>query len=252
MIYISGDLHGGLSAYYVTSARFRPAKRGDIVICTGDFGGVWWNDSHTCERHCRDEDRFLGTTLRKRVTWLATDGNHENFARLFGGEFPVVSIYGGKAYQVRENIYYLKRGEVFEIDGHTFFVFGGANSHDRFPIKVPSLAWDSSNDYTSGRTEGIDWWPEEIPSQEDLENAYINLDRFGWRVDYVITHTCPKNIRLQFLKTPRRPDPTEEMLQGICDKLQFGEWHFGHFHVEKQVGKFHCHYGRVWPLKQPL
>lgn len=45
MIYVTGDLHGGESAYHVSSAMFKPAKRGDIVLCCGDLGGVWWHDS---------------------------------------------------------------------------------------------------------------------------------------------------------------------------------------------------------------
>jgi len=124
MIYITGDLHGGASSYHVTSARFKPAKSGDIVLCCGDFGAVWYHDYHVNEKHRRSEDGFLDMTLRKRVMWLAVDGNHENFARLFGGEFPLVEIYGGQAYKIRENVYYLKRGEVFVIEGMTFLAFG--------------------------------------------------------------------------------------------------------------------------------
>ena len=112
MIYVTGDLHGGNSSYHVSSAQFKPAKRGDIVLCCGDFGGVWWHDYHTNDQHRRSENGFLEITLRKRVMWLTVDGNHENFARLFSGEFPIVDIYGGKAYKIRENIYYLKRGAV--------------------------------------------------------------------------------------------------------------------------------------------
>lgn len=70
MIDITGDLHGGTTAYHVTSKMFKPAKRGDIVICTGDFGGVWWPDYHTNIKHKRDENYFLESTQRSR--YLAT------------------------------------------------------------------------------------------------------------------------------------------------------------------------------------
>jgi len=121
------------------------------------------------------------------------DGNHENFSHLFGGEFPLVEIYGGRAYKIRENIYYLKRGEIFTIEGQTFFAFGGANSHDKELAKVSSLAWGRHYDITPGRKEGTDWWSEEIPFQDDIDNAHRNLDRVGWRVDHVISHTCPSS-----------------------------------------------------------
>jgi hypothetical protein len=245
MIYVTGDLHGGDSSYHVTSAKFKPAKRGDIVLCCGDFGGAWYHDYHTNDRHRRSENGFLEMTLRRRVTWLAVDGNHENFARLFGGEFPLVEIYGGWAYRVRENVFYLKRGELFTIEGSTFLAFGGANSHDRFGSKIPSLSWGGGYDYVPPRTEGKDWWPEEIPSQEDFDNACRNLDTVGWKVDHVITHTCPLSHRPHFMKSSRVPDTTETMLQRLYEKLTFRTWHFGHFHFEEQSGRLFCHYDNV-------
>ena len=199
-------------------------------------------------KHRRQEDAFLTMTLRQRVTWLAVDGNHENFARLFGGEFSIVEIYGGKAYKIRDNIYLFKRGEIFTIDGHTFLAFGGATSHDRFGSKVPSLAWGGGYDKVPPRKEGIDWWPEEVPSQDDFDNACRNLDRVGWKVDHVITHTCPTSQRPLFHEKGRGNDPTEDMLQAIYERLTFESWHFGHYHLIKQVGKFNCHYNKVFKL----
>lgn len=252
MIYVTGDLHGGASAYHVSAKKFSPAKQGDIVLCAGDFGGVWWHDYHTNIRHKREEDYFLESRLRQRVQWLAVDGNHENFARLFGGEFPLVEIYGGQAYQIRKNVYYLKRGEIFTIEGETFLAFGGANSHDRLGLKVPSLAWSGGFNNVPPRVEGKDWWPEEIPSKEDFDNACRNLDKVNWTVDHVITHTCPLSQRHYFLQSNRAPDPTEIMLQELFEKLTFRTWHFGHFHINEQVGKFNCHFDRVRRLSSYL
>jgi hypothetical protein len=39
------------------------------------------------------------------------------------------------------------------------------------------------------------------------------------------------------------------MLQELWDRgLEFGSWHFGHFHEEKKVDRFECHYNRVEPM----
>jgi hypothetical protein len=255
MIYITGDLHGGVTAWHISSARFKPAKKGDICLCCGDLGGVWYHDYHTNPKHRREEDYFLESQLRQRVTWLAVDGNHENFTRLFSGEFPLVDLYGGKAYQIRKNVYYLKRGEVFVIEGKTFLAFGGAKSHDKEPGWITTSlshgfgAFGDGREWNKGRTEGIDWWPEEVPSREDFENACRNLDRVGWKVDYVISHTCPVSERILFGGSKRSADLTEAMLQELWDRgLEFGTWHFGHFHEEKRVDKFVCHYNKVEPL----
>lgn len=251
MIWITGDLHGGATSYHVFEEEFIEAKPGDIVFCTGDLGGVWWHDYHTNVKHKQNEDYFLDSILRKELLWLTTDGNHENFARLFSGEFPLVDLFGGKAYRIREHVYYLKRGEIFTIDGKTFFVFGGALSHDKNP--TPVLAWSIYSNYSmnKGRTEGIDWWPEEIPCKEDLANAYRNLDKVNWKVDHVITHTCPISQRDLFGGKSRPADPTETMLQELWDNgLSFKSWHFGHFHNEHRVGRFECHYNDTSPLSE--
>jgi hypothetical protein len=247
MIYITGDLHGGSTSAHITSASFPQAKQGDIVLCCGDFGAVWYHDYHINGKHRREENGFLEMRLRQRILWLAVDGNHENFARLFGGEFPLVELYGGRAYKIRENVYYLKRGDIFTISGRTFLAFGGARSQDKEPGTITNLygkvkPWN-------GRTEGKNWWPEEIPCHEDFENACRNLDAVGWKVDYALTHTCPISQRTLFTNAERLPDPVEIMLQDLLGRgLVFTEWHFGHFHMEKQVDRFKCHYNRVQRL----
>ena len=248
MLYVTGDLHGGATSNHITSASFSEAKLGDIVLCCGDFGGAWYHDYHTNDKHRREENGYLEMRLRKRIQWLAVDGNHENFARLFSGEFPLVELYGGRAYQIRDNVFYLKRGDVFTIDGKTFLAFGGARSQDKEPRKYAN-AYGKLRQWP-GRTEGINWWAEEIPSVEDFENACSNLDKFDWNVDYVISHTCPISQRLLFTEEDRVPDTTEDMLQEFIDRgIKFREWHFGHFHREKRIDKFICHYEKVSKLE---
>lgn len=254
MLYVTGDLHGGDTAYHVTSGMFRPAKKGDVVLCTGDFGGVWHHDVNTNEKHKRDEEYFLTSKLRQRVQWLTVDGNHENFARLFSGEFPLVDLYSGKAYQIRKNVFYLKRGEVYTISGQTFLAFGGATSHDKDPFCRRTCY---RTERWPGRTEGVNWWPEEVPSEADVQNAHANLDKYNWEVDHVITHTCPISIREHFVpkNTPetfrKLIDPVEVMLQNFLDcGLKFKHWHFGHFHFEQTFKNFKCYYDTVRPLPE--
>ena len=247
MVYVTGDLHGGATSSHVTRASFSQGRPGDIVFCCGDFGGVWFNDYHSNDKHRREENGFLGMRLRKKLLWLAVDGNHENFDRLFSGEFPLIELFGGMAYQIRENVYYLKRGEIFNINGSTFLAFGGARSQDKEPGRFANAYGKLK--YWPGRTEGKNWWPQEIPSQEDFQNACNNLDRVGWNVDYVISHTCPESQRPRFTEKDRLSDPVETMLQILLDKgLKFKEWHFGHLHLEKQIDRFVCHYEKVMRL----
>ena len=50
------------------------------------------------------------------------------------------------------------RGEIFQINGKSFFAFGGAESHDK--------------EY---RTSGKTWWTDEMPSADEYKNAISNI-----------------------------------------------------------------------------
>ena len=67
------------------------------------------------------------------------------------------------------------RGEVYDLGGETVFSFGGATSVDK--------DW---------RVPGESWWPEEVSCEEEIEHARATLAAHGWKVDYVVTHTCAK------------------------------------------------------------
>jgi hypothetical protein len=105
------------------------SERDKVIIC-GDFGLPWCND--------KEDDYWLNWLEEKNFEILFVDGNHENFDLLY--QFPVVERYGGKVHKVRKNIFHLMRGEVYEIEGKTFFAFGGASSVDKH-LRVESISW---------------------------------------------------------------------------------------------------------------
>lgn len=45
-------------------------------------------------------------------------------------EYPVSEWNGGKVQFIRPNVIHLTRGQIYNIDGSTFFTMGGARSHD--------------------------------------------------------------------------------------------------------------------------
>ena len=51
------------------------------------------------------------------------DGNHENFELL--DDYPVSRWHGGKVHFIKESVIHLMRGQIYTIDGKTFFTFGG-------------------------------------------------------------------------------------------------------------------------------
>ena len=125
MVYITGDTHANFSRFEEDKFPIqKEMTKNDYVIICGDFGGVW-----TFEEESSREKYWLDWLNERNFTTLFVDGNHENFTRLYN-DYPVEEWHGGKVHKVRPTVYHLMRGEIFEIYGNTFFIFGGASSHD--------------------------------------------------------------------------------------------------------------------------
>ena len=225
MIYITSDIHIPEDVKKINtrffSRRLHVSESDTLLIC-GDFGGVWDGDS--AEKH------WLDWLAEKPFTTLFIDGNHENHKRL-ATEFPEIDFRGGRAHRIQENVLHLMRGYVFELEGNRIFAMGGAASHDK-----------------AYRREGVNWWPEELPSEEEYIRATDSLSRCGWKVDYVITHCAPENIQQEhFPGYP--PNALTGFLQEISQKLAYRHWYFGHYHVDRQIDDRHtCLFNAVIPL----
>lgn len=206
MIYITGDTHG-------EEARWTKAcipvidklTENDYVIVCGDFGYIFTGS--------RRENAFLDKLEKLRFTILFVDGNHEAFPLIYS--YPQETWNGGKIHRIRKNVMHLMRGQVFSIDGQRIFTMGGAYSIDK-PM----------------RTEGISWWPEEMPSEEEFKEAEMNLKRVGHEVDYIITHAAPEDTMNMF--HPWHPDESRlnGFLEWIRETVKYRHWYFGHLHED--------------------
>lgn len=78
------------------------------------------------------------------------------------------------------------RGQIFTIEGKKFFTFGGAYSIDHYM-----------------RVKNISYWDEEIPCKEEYDEAVKNLTLCDKNVDYIITHTAPREVINFVAKTHR-------------------------------------------------
>lgn len=222
-LYVTGDTHGEIDVGKLNNKRWagqQDLDRSDLLIILGDFGFIWTAPNATEEYWLKwfDEKPY-------RVAFL--DGNHENHKRLRA--LPTVELLGGLSGQVTENVWHLRRGEVYSIAGRTVFVMGGALSIDKHY-----------------RTEGQTWWADEIPSQDDINNARRNLAGVGNKVDLVLTHTLPRSIIEQLRLNPLKiEDPAAIMLDGLRESIEFNDWYAGHFHLDEDIGSFHVLFNRV-------
>lgn len=222
-IYVTGDIHGYPIRFDQSKLEAMGLKltENDKVIICGDFGLPWYGD--------KEEESCLDWLEAKPFEILFVDGNHENFDLL--NALPVEERYGGKVRKLRDNVFHMMRGEVYEIEGKTFFAFGGATSIDKYM-----------------REEHVDWWQEEVFSEEERLNAIRNLERIGNDVDYVITHTAPRRFLANLTVHLQGADkcPVSEFLDELNYKTQYEKWYFGHFHTDAKINEmFTCVYERV-------
>lgn len=216
MTFITGDTHGRIDYYKLIdfARKNEGLTKKDFMIIAGDFGGVW-------NKATLEED--LDIYSRLPWTTLFVDGNHENFDLING--YPVEEWHGGKVHKIREDIIHLMRGQVFEIEGKKVFTFGGATSIDK-----------------AYRQEGLSWWRQEMPTYDDLDEAYRNLEKHQRKVDYIITHSCSEKALLM-LPLYKRPAKMKVCLDNAFlsnfECIDYTRWYFGHYHMDYLVSDRH-------------
>ena len=237
MVFVTGDLHGNFERfkpkYFPEQA---PMTKQDIMICAGDFGGVWFGDSR--------DDKALAWLERLPFTLAFVDGNHENYDAI--ERYPMEEWHGGKIHRIRPHVLHLMRGQIFELEGYRFFTMGGARSHDiedgilelddpNFERKFLMLR---QNPRARFRINHISWWEQELPSDEEYAEARRNLDRCGWQVDYIITHCAPTSTAMME-SHHNEADELTKCLQEVKEKAEYSYWLFGHYHDNRAIDSKH-------------
>lgn len=213
MIFITGDTHGthDITKLLWFEKTVPTLTKADYMIICGDFGGVW--SQATVEDTLAIYSRFPFTTL-------FVDGNHENFDLL--NAYPEEKWNGGRIHRLAPDIIHLMRGQVFKLEGKTFFSFGGGTSIDK-----------------SYRTEGVSWWPQEMPTDDELEEGIANLKRHKNKVDYIITHTCDEKALwyppLRANGIMMQPFRDNLMLNYFEYAIKYKHWFFGHYHLDSDL-----------------
>lgn len=206
-----------------------------MIVC-GDFG--LWHDNKT-------ERWWLNWLEEKSFTVLFVDGNHENFDRLYN-EFEVMDFHGGKAHKIRENIYHLMRGYVFDLCDKKFFAFGGASSHDIddgiLDRKDFQIDRELVNEYNRRTRRGemlrinhVSWWKEEMPSPEEMDFGLKTLNDNKNDVDFIVSHCAPSHVAASISAGTYKPDMLTNYFETISQTVNFKKWFFGHYHNDIAV-----------------
>ena len=239
MIYITGDCHSDFTRImnpYIFKEQHKMTKD-DFVIIAGDFGGIW------CQGESPDEKKKLDKLNSLSFTTLFIDGNHENYDRLYN-EYPIMDWNGGKVHKIRNSVFHLMRGQVFELCGKKIFTFGGASSHDISGGVLEKDAPDFKKrkqeldrEWISYRVNHYSWWKEELPSDEEMEDGLKNLEKNHNEVDYIITHCCASSTQETFAAGLYEKDYLTDYLDVIKEKVEFKKWFFGHYHINENISE---------------
>lgn len=220
MIYITGDTHRDFSRLYGLEMTSK-----DILIILGDAG----------INYClNDEDIKIKEYLKKlRVKLFCIQGNHEERPENISS-YHEVEMFGGKVYIEDEypNLIFAKNGELYNLDGKSVLVIGGAYSVD----KEYRLLY------------GYKWFKDEQLSQYEMNNI---LDKYsGKNIDIILSHTCPykyepREVFMSGLDQSKVDKTMERFLDEVEEKVNYKKWYCGHYHTEKQIDKLEYMFGRI-------
>lgn len=230
MIWITGDTHGDWMSRLNRKAfpEQKQMTKEDYVIILGDFG--IWDDS-------KSEKYNLDWLEDKPFTTLFVSGNHENYDIL--DALPVSEWHGGKVNFVRSSIIHLMRGEIFTIEGKTFFAFGGAGSHDIgdgiLEAGDPRIKKWRKDTRKRFRINHVSWWERELPTEEEMNHGRRNLEKCNYKVDYIVTHSPAAGAVSLVGQGVYKQDILTEYLEEICTETEYKKHFCGHMHINKQI-----------------
>ena len=165
---VLGDTHGSDSIIKID--QWATQQGISTIIQTGDFG-IHWPPGE-----CKYYKYFRKRALRGRAgpTWYTCGGNHDNYDRI--AYLRQQGRTDGSLVEYAKGCYYVERGHVITIDGHKVFFLGGAVSSDgQHRMEARGSAWKRNLKLPPTYRKGA-WWPEEAPTQEELQFGLAQVD----------------------------------------------------------------------------
>ncbi len=207
MVYITGDIHGDLND--LECRNISKLKKGDVLMVTGDFGFIWDNSKSELKR--------LKKLAKKKFTILFVEGVHENFELL--NEYEQTQLFTAKAKKISDNIYCLNRGEIYTIEGKTYFCLGGGEVEDA----IENLDNDPLNH-------------KSMPTDEQLQYAVENLQKQNKRVDIIITHEAPASVK-RLIRRDSNINDMNIFLDTMIHNVRYKKWYFGSLHTDRVLSE---------------
>lgn len=218
MIFLTGDKHANFDS--VEDFCFKnKTSRGDLLIILGDAG---------INFYLNNKDRELKAELSLLpITLFCIHGNHEERPQKIDG-YKNNLFCGGIVYYEEDfpNILFAEDGEIFDFNGLSTLVCGGAYSTDK-ELRLE---------------RGWPWFKSEQPDDAIKDHVEEALEKCNYKVDVVLTHTCPMRLRPTAFFSPGIKDnevdnSTEKWLGRIEEAIDYKYWFAGHFHCDVKIDK---------------
>ena len=212
MVILTGDTHGEFDRIEQFCEEYETTEN-DVMVILGDAGINYWLD---------EQDEALKERLSQLpITMFCIHGNHEERPEEVSG-YELVEWRGGFVWIQPEypNLLFAKDGEIYQFDGKAVITIGGAYSVDKYYRLAV----------------GAPWFGTEQPDERTKGQVMSALNRAGWKVDYVFSHTVPlsaipRHALLPTVDQKMVDNSTEEWLEEIAQKLDYQGWFAGHFHI---------------------
>lgn len=240
-IFITGDCHGDFKRFSNKNFNYSNCtKDKDYIIICGDFGGIWtsgqnWKGKDYIGRESNEDKYWLNWLSAKPVTFIIVGGNHENY-NFIEEYYSIEKFNGAKVRKIRNNIIWVERGEIIELNNKKFFCFGGAQSTDK--------KW---------RIIDKTWWSRELPNEYEYKKLNNFIDDNIDNNIYIITHECPSNIKAILF-------PNIALIEGfdkfscelirLYDKYNWKHWFCGHLHLEENKNKISLMYENIYKMEE--
>lgn len=219
MIYLTGDTHRDFDRVF-DFCTANGTTTDDVLIILGDACINFFLDDRDHELK-----KWLSTLA---VTLLCVHGNHEERPFMIDS-YAEKEWRGGVVFYEEEfpNLLFAKDGEIYDLEGRKAIAIGGAYSVDKFQRL---------------KGGGLPWFPTEQPTDEIKNDVERALNRVGWRIDAVLSHTVPLKYEPteEFLSSVDQSTvdkTTEEWLDTIEDGLDYERWYCGHYHCSKKADR---------------
>lgn len=217
-VYMTGDTHGQFERV-IEFCRSRDVEPENTFVILGDAGINYYGDHRD-----RNKKEQLATVP---ITFFCLHGNHEMRPSEALG-YEISEYHGGKVWVQPEfpSILFAIDGEVYDFNGNSCIVIGGAYSVDKY----------------YRLTRGWNWFSDEQPSEEIRAKVERVLAERNWKIDIVLSHTGPlkyepTEVFLPMVDQSTVDKSTEEWLGKLEAKLDYERWYFAHYHTEKEIDK---------------